>query len=109
MASGEVEVDPGQIAAHGARIRSAARQAQAQNAALHAELASCGQPWGTDMVGSLIGMCYGVISGAATASFTSNAAALDEHGARVQAMAGSWQQTEADNTAAVNNVRKAMG
>jgi hypothetical protein len=97
------------MAAQGTRIRSAASQAQTQNAALAAELAGCGHPWGTDLVGTLMGACYGVASGTATASFASNAAALDDHGKRVIAMAGNWQQAETSSTAAADSVRKAMG
>lgn len=99
MPSQDVEVDYRQIAAHGAAIRSAARDAQQQNSVHQQELAACGQPFGTDLVGSVQGACYGVISGVAMASFTTNAAALDAHGQRVQAMAAQWQQAENTNTA----------
>jgi hypothetical protein len=50
------------------------------------------------------GACYGVISGVAMTSFTANAAALDAHGQRVQAMAAQWQQAENTNTANASRI-----
>jgi surfactin synthase thioesterase subunit len=104
VASADIEVHPEQVAAHGARIRAAAQESHAQTASLQQELAGYGQPWGNDMVGSLIGACYGAISALAMASFKSNAEALDAQGARVQAMAAAWQQAEDTNTANVHDV-----
>jgi hypothetical protein len=109
VAPGEIEVHPDQMAAQGAGIRSAAGQAQGLNASLQQELAGAGQPFGTDLVGSLVGACYGVISGAATEAFTSNAAGLDDHGARVQVMAAEWQQAENTNVANAGSVGRALG
>jgi hypothetical protein len=109
VASDDVEVHYHRMAAHGAAIRSAAQEAQQQNASLQQELAGCGQPFGTDLVGSLLGACYQVISGVAMVSFTSNAAGLDEHGARVQAMAATWQQAENANIANSASVGKELG
>jgi hypothetical protein len=109
VASGEVEVHPDDISAAGARIRSAAQESHAQTVSLQQELAGYGQPWGDDMVGSLIHVCYGAISGLAIASFTSNAAALDGQGARVQAMAAKWQLAEDTNTANISDIPQAQG
>ena len=109
MPPDDVEVHPEHMAACGTRIRSAAQAAQGHNASVQHELASYGQPWGDDVVGSLMGVCYQVVSGAAIQSFTSNAAALDDHGARVQVMAGIWQQAEDTTTTNVGSVKKALG
>jgi hypothetical protein len=108
VAPPDVEVHPEEIYAHGGRIRSAAAQSKALNDAFLAEQASFGQPWGTDIVGSLMNMCHTAISAVATQSFTSNAAAMDDHGARVQAMAGTWQQAEDDTTAKISAAGKPL-
>jgi len=104
----DVEVHPEHIVACGGRIRSAAQDAQGHNAATAQQLASYGEPWGTDMVGPLMGLCYTAITGVAMASFTSNAAALDDHGARVQAMGATWQQADDDIVCNVNSVKKGL-
>lgn len=109
MASDDVEVHYRQMAAHGAAIRSAAAEAQRQNDSVQQELASCGNPFGSDLVGSLLGACYQAIASAAMSAYTSNAAALDGHGARVQAMAASWEQAEQANTANAASVGKSLG
>jgi hypothetical protein len=109
MAAGELNVDPDQIQRSGAQISAAAEQLHGHVSAFQGELTSYGQPWGHDMVGSLIGGCYLAISGAAMRSFASNTSALSDHGARVQAMASLYRQTEESNTQAVDRVREALG
>lgn len=105
----DIEVHPEHMTACGGRIRSAAQEAQAHNAATAQQLASYGEPWGNDMVGPLMGLCYTAITGVAMSSFATNAAALDDHGARVQAMAATWQRAESDNIGNVNKVKKGLG
>jgi hypothetical protein len=109
MAAGELGVDPDQIERSGAQISAAAEQLHGHVSAFQGELASYGQPWGHDMVGSLIGGCYLAISGAAMRSFTSNTRALNDHGDRVQAMASVYRDTEQVNTQEANRVRDALG
>jgi hypothetical protein len=93
----------------GGRIRSAAQDQQGHNAGTAQQLASYGEPWGNDMVGPLMGLCYTAITGVAMASFTSNAAALDDHGARAQAIGTIFNQAEDDNISKVNGVKKGLG
>jgi hypothetical protein len=109
MASGELNVDPDQIQRSGAQISSAAEQMQGHISAFQRELAGYGQPWGHDMVGSLIGGCYQAISGAAMKSFTGNTRVLSVHGQRVQAMASVYRDTEQVNTQQVNRIRETLG
>jgi hypothetical protein len=108
VASGGAEIHPQQIYAHGETIKSAAAQSQALNVSTQHELAGYGEPWGTDLIGSLMGVCYQVITGAAMESFTSNAAAMHEHGTRVQAMATAWQQAENTNAKNASSVSKPL-
>jgi len=109
VASDEVEIHPEHLVACGTRIRSAAQVSHGLNVSVQQQLASYGQPWGDDAVGSLMGLCYQVVAGAASESFASNAAAMHDHGARLQAMARTWQQTEDSNAAKVNTISKAVG
>jgi hypothetical protein len=103
------EVHPEHIHSCGTQIRAAAQQSHSQNASFQQELAGYGQPWGTDTVGSLMGYCYGVISSVAAASYSSNAAALDDHGAGVQAIPSHWQQAEDTIRANISSVGKTPG
>jgi hypothetical protein len=109
VAPAELYVDPAQIQRSGAQISSAARQLHGQVSSFQQDLAGYGQPWGHDMVGSLIGGCYLAISGAAMESFADNTSALDDQGTRVQAMASTYRQAEDVNTADVNHVRGLLG
>jgi hypothetical protein len=109
VASDDAEIQPQHVYTQGGRIRSAAAQQKALNASFQQELDGYGQPWGTGMVGSLMGVCFQAISAVAMQSFTSNAAAMDDHGARVQALAGNWQQAEDTNTANAATPRKDLG
>jgi hypothetical protein len=109
VAAGELRVDADQIQRSGARISSAAEELGGHVTGFQRELAGYGQPWGHDMVGSLIGGCYLAISGAAMRSFTSNTSALSDHGDRVQAMASVYRQTEQANTQDINRIGEALG
>jgi hypothetical protein len=109
VASDDAEIHPEHVFSRGGRIRSAAAQSKAQNVSFQQELDGYGQPWGTDMVGSLMGLCQQAISAVAMQSFTANAAAMDDYGARAQAMAGNWQQAEDTNTANAASPRKDLG
>jgi hypothetical protein len=109
MAAGQFSIDPVGLRLSGAQISSSAQQLQGHLSAFQQELAGYGQPWGSDMVGSLIGMCYGVISGIAMQSVTSNIAGLDDHAQRVQAMSTLYGQAESTDVAGVNRVREMLG
>lgn len=111
MASGEIAVDPALISASGAVIRSEAQTVNAHAASFQQELAGY-QPWGNgsgDIVSSLIRSCYLAVSGLAMQSFAENASAMDQMGARVQAMAANYRQAESANTENINRIRQALG
>jgi uncharacterized protein YukE len=109
MAAGQLNVEPQGMQRAGTGISSAAGQLRGQVSSFQQELAGYGQPWGNDMVGSLIGMCYQVISGAAMQSITDNVSGLDDHGQRVQAMASVYAESESASTVEANRVRQALG
>jgi hypothetical protein len=90
----------------GTRITSAAQDLENRISAFQQELAGHGDPFGNDLVGSLIAGCYQAISGAAMKCYVSNTRAMGSQGSRVQLMAAAYGQT--DSTLS-GGMREALG
>jgi hypothetical protein len=104
-----LNVDFEQIRRSGAGIGSSAQGAADRMGSFQSELAGYGEPWGNDMIGSLIGGCYQAISQAAFESFGENVKEMARHGQKAQAMAAGYQQSEDDSAVEVNRLRQMLG
>src|SRR5260370_31964611 len=76
----ELNVDFEQIRRSGAGIGSSAQDAADRMGSFQSELASYGEPWGNDMIGSLIGGSDQAISQAAFEAFGDNDEEMTRHG-----------------------------
>lgn len=104
----DINVDPDRMHASGTRITSAAQELESRISAFRQELAGYGNPFGNDMVGSLIAGCYQAISGGAMKCYVSNTRAMGSQGSRVQLMAATYQQADGVNEADSNRIREAL-
>lgn len=108
MAPANINFDPGRMYVSGTRIISAAQELELRVSAFQQDLAGYGDPFGDDMVGSLIRGCYQAISGAAMKCYASNTSAMGSQGSRVQLMAATYQQAESVNTASSSSISEAL-
>jgi len=109
---GQMDVDPERIRSAGSGIRSSAEQLKSEWTSFQGELASYGQPWGNDDLGSLIGMCYQAIVEVAQECYEENTGDIGDHAEGVHAMATNYQETEKETTGQVkeiNRVRDVLG
>jgi hypothetical protein len=105
----EMDVSPDRIRKAGSGIRTSAQQLQGGWEAFQAELASFGQPWGNDDLGSLIGACYQAILEVAAECYAENIAEIDGHAEGVQTMAANFFSAEDNSVVEVNRVRDILG
>ena len=109
MGNDELRFGATSIQEAGGGIRTSAADMRSRLAAFKGELDGHGQPWGTDDLGSLIGMCYQAIYEAAMESFDGNIGAIDEDGAGVQIMGANYGAGEQGSEIKVNRVREILG
>ncbi|MDG6101401.1 hypothetical protein Daura_39945 [Dactylosporangium aurantiacum] len=109
MSSDRVEIDPEGIMRSGDGILTAAQVIQREITAFQGELAAYGEPWGTDDVGSLIGMVYGVISDLAFETYTGNTDEIGQIGALTRRMGENYVETETGNRTDLNSYKQALG
>ncbi len=107
--AGGMEIDPDSIARAGSDMLSAADRIHREVSTFQSELASYGEPWGADDLGSLIGMVYGVIEEIAMESYTGNAAEIEDIANGTRIMGANYAATEETNTDQVNKFRDALG
>ncbi|MBA9007244.1 WXG100 family type VII secretion target [Thermomonospora cellulosilytica] len=109
MGFGELGFDSPAIDRAGGRIQLSANDLKAKVDAFNTELQSYGQPWGSDDVGMLIGMCYQAIYEIAMECFQENIAELSEYGNSVRVMAATYRESEDLSAIEVNRVRDILG
>ena len=107
MGVGGTEADPAQIRDAGHGIELSAQELAAAIQALQAELAGHGAPWGDDDIGSLIGGVYQAIVEIAMECLGMNAEDIAGFAEGVQAMAATYEKTEATNVEQLGRVRDA--
>ncbi|WP_067813501.1 hypothetical protein [Actinomadura kijaniata] len=105
----ELDVDPKVIKRGGEGIHSAAQHLRSEWQAFQGELQGHGEPWGGDMIGMLIGGCYGAIYEAAVECIESNIDGLKDYADGTVEMASVYFQAEDRSTVEVNRVRQMLG
>lgn len=107
-----MDIDPDQIGSAGRGIRSSAERLRSEWATFQQELASYGEPWGNDDLGSLIGMLYQGVHELAADCYQDNASAIDADAERMNTMATNYRETErrtTDQVSEFNRVRDVLG
>ncbi|GIF66123.1 hypothetical protein Ais01nite_41580 [Asanoa ishikariensis] len=95
----DLGVDSAALRYSGGGVRNTAEDMSQRLAAFQSELASYGQPWGNDDLGSLIGMAYETVLDVAMDCITENLGGLAEDGAGLVGMADSYDAVEQENVA----------
>ena len=92
-----ISVDPDAIDRAAADLQSAADQLDQLLDRFTAQLSGVGDPWGTDMLGQLIGGGYVAIEGLALKTYESVVTSFDDDAEALGDMAGSFRQVEQGN------------
>jgi hypothetical protein len=108
--SGEsFRVDPQSIRTSGQDISTAADQLSQQVAAFQAGIAGFGEPWGTDDLGSLIGMTYQAIAEMAMECFQDNITDLAAYGEDVGTMADTYESADQGVDEGIRTITDQLG
>ncbi|SNS93271.1 hypothetical protein SAMN05421812_102411 [Asanoa hainanensis] len=95
----DLGIDAAALRYSGGGVQASADGISQRLSAFQAELASFGQPWGNDDLGSLIGMAYETVLEVAMDCITENLGGLAEDGAGLVGMADSYDAVEQENVA----------
>lgn len=109
MSSQRISVDPEGIRRAGTGMTSAGETINQEVTRFQGELASFGEPWGNDDIGSLIGTVYGVISDLAFETYAGNADAVREIGALTQRMGQNYAENESGIESGINAYKQSLG
>ncbi|MDG4839923.1 hypothetical protein O7631_25625 [Micromonospora sp. WMMD967] len=90
----EIEINPEAIIDAGDNLVASAQRIRAAITSFDAELAAFGAPWGSDDLGSLIGMVYETIRDLALESYDANLVEIEDIGKLSRVMGLNYQQTE---------------
>ncbi|MCP2343637.1 hypothetical protein [Actinomadura rupiterrae] len=101
----ELKVDHQQLLKTGRDIGTAASDLRAHWQQFQGELASYGEPWGNDDIGQVIGLCYQGALQIFGDCLDDNIGAVTEHAEGVQAMAGTYRESEDTSHIEVNRVK----
>lgn len=105
----DLNVDPEHLRRSASGIRSSAQNLRSKVREFQQTLTGHGEPWGTDDVGSIIGMLYQGASGLAFDCLDDNTGGLENHAEGVHAMAAAYFQSDHASAVEVNDVRKILG
>ncbi|MEV6350218.1 hypothetical protein [Actinoplanes sp. NPDC051851] len=94
MSSGGLTIDPEGLDASGQSLQGVAERFGAALATFQAEIASFGQPWGADDIGSLIGAAHDEVSAAAYECYQGVIDEMAAAGADLSGMAATYQALE---------------
>lgn len=92
-----LEVDPQSLRDADRQVADAVIEADNMLGRLESELASFGQPWGADDIGSLIGEIYTAAYAMAMNSFNSNLDTMDGYATRLSTAAESLERADQDS------------
>ncbi|MDG4820878.1 hypothetical protein O7635_03300 [Asanoa sp. WMMD1127] len=95
----DLNIDSAALRYSGSGVQTTAEDMGQRFTAFQAELASFGQPWGNDDLGSLIGMAYEVVMEVAMDCISGNLDGLVEDGAGLLGMADNYDAVEQENVA----------
>jgi hypothetical protein len=109
MPTERISVDPEGIMRAGNGISSAGQVINQELMRFQGELASFGEPWGNDDIGSLIGTVYGVISDLAFETYAGNADEVQEIGALTQQMGQNYADNETGIESGINAYKQILG
>ncbi|MCZ7374982.1 hypothetical protein [Micromonospora sp. WMMC250] len=90
----EIEINPEAIIDAGDNLVASAQRIRAAITSFDAELGAFGAPWGSDDLGSLIGMVYETIRDLALESYDANLVEIEDIGKLSRVMGLNYQQTE---------------
>ncbi len=93
----DLDVDSTSLRQAKVNIGQSQQDTDAALSAFVAELASHGEPWGNDDLGSLIGLSYQGIFDAAMECFNHNLDVIDEYSASLGTAADEYDRTDQDN------------
>jgi hypothetical protein len=106
--SNELEFDTTSLRGAGTGLTGAAERLQQQWEALKSTVEGMGELFGDDMVGSLIGMTYGIAQEMADESFTSAIGELQFYGEGLGIMAEAYEQTDQGIGTGMDQIRKEL-
>ena len=109
MGNHELRVTQDDLRRAAGLLGQAIDRTDADLAALEADLAGFGQPWGGDEIGMLIGACYQGAYDMALECFTTNLDELDGFAEDLETMADTYQGAEDLSRIEVNRVREILG
>ncbi|MFC4912841.1 hypothetical protein [Actinomadura gamaensis] len=101
----ELNVDHQQLLKTGRDIGAAATNLRSHWQQFQSELASYGEPWGNDDIGSIIGGCYQAILQIFEDCLNDNIDGVQEHAEGVQSMAATYRESEDASHIEVNRVK----
>lgn len=104
----EFQVETTSLRGAGTGLTSAAERIQQQWEGLKSTVEGMGELFGDDMVGSLIGMSYGIAQQMADESFTSAIGELQFFGEGLGIMADAYEQTDQGVGTGMDQIRKEL-
>lgn len=103
------EVDPDRMRGSGEGIQRSVEDLDDALTSFENELAGYGEPWGTDDLGSMIGMVYTAIRDVAFECLDANLEDMHVYGENVVLMADNFAAAEEGNTAAFQGIVPGLG
>ncbi|MFC4069392.1 WXG100 family type VII secretion target [Actinoplanes subglobosus] len=100
-----IEIDPEAIRSAARQLAGAAEDIGALTDRFLADLEGLGAPWGTDDLGTLIGVAHDAVLDAALDCCDGNLDTLDSHVESLTAMADGYDRAESDNAQSFDTFR----
>ena len=102
-------VDPELLAVSGAGLQSVADRLAGELTAFQAELAGFGTPWGSDDIGSLIGVAHDEVSSFAFECYQTALEEIGAAGADVAVMGAQYAAVEETITGGFGDIQSGLG